>query len=131
MRRTTLNRRRSPIKISESRLRRIIKNVIRENAGPAGSVKSMLQSLDGTIVDPLDVCSEILETCGSSSSGASASVYDILEVYGCFSDDLRDSRASGRNFEKFMSTSDGVYFVCPSEPDLSKVASLIERMCGR
>ena len=136
MRRTTARR---PIRLTESKLRQIIRSVIKESLGQKDpridKIKRCLQQYDGRIVDAYDLIGEIGYECnGKAGTGNKAHelIWDALSEHGCFSAELTDDRVSGRNFDDFMSIDDGVYFTCPSnETELNELAHKIRAACAR
>jgi hypothetical protein len=135
MRRPTRN----PIRLTESRLRKIIRNVIKESyfgqKDPRiASIKKCLLANDGTLVDTVDLIGDLGYACNGESPNdvAFEKIGDALEDFKCFDSNLTDDKVSGKNFDAFMSFDDPIYFTCPSnEEELNSLAHAIRAACAR
>lgn len=127
------------MKITESRLRKIIRSIIKENLGQIDpridKIKECLRKYDGRLIDIDDFIGEIGYECNGKvgiGNKAHELIYDALCEHDCCQSDLTDDRVSGRNFDAFMSIDDAVYFMCPSdETDLNVLAHKIRAHCAR
>lgn len=136
MRRTATRR---PIRLTETKLRQIIRSVINESLGQKDprldNIKRCLQRYDGRLIDAIDFIGELGVECNGwdepLSDIAHELIWDALSEHDCFDNDLDDSKVTGKNFDAFMSIDDAVYFVCPEGSELNELAHKIRAACAR
>ena len=123
--------------IKESRLRRIIRNVLKESIDSQkpitiNKIKNHLEEFEGSIIDPIQLCGELVDDiCNVSiemSDLVNEKVYDLLSPY--FEDVNTSSTVdlTGNNLDAFMSGL-STYFSLEYD-DFDELAEEIYKICN-